>query len=88
MMFGKWPKSHRIVKQLGTALIRLRVCAGWSEPLLVAHTTLLKISCRGSIKNIKETKTTQKCENMTDGSLRPDVKHDKHVQIKAYAISL
>ena len=30
------------------ALIRLRVCAGWSEPLLVAHTTLLEISCRGS----------------------------------------
>ena len=31
------------------ALIRLRVCAGWSEPLLVAHTTLLEISCRGTI---------------------------------------
>ena len=31
------------------ALIRLRVCASWSEPLLVAHTTLLEISCRGSI---------------------------------------
>ena len=31
------------------ALIRLRVCAGWSESLLVAHTTLLEISCRGSI---------------------------------------
>ena len=30
------------------ALIRLRVCAGWSEPLLVAHTTLLEISCQGS----------------------------------------
>ena len=29
------------------ALIRLRVCAGWSEPLLVAHTTLLEISCLG-----------------------------------------
>ena len=27
------PKSHRIFK----ALIRLRVCAGWSEPLLVAY---------------------------------------------------
>ena len=24
------------------------VCACWSEPLLVAHTTLLEISCRGS----------------------------------------
>ena len=30
-------------------LIRLRVCAGWLELLLVAHTTLLEISCRGSI---------------------------------------
>ena len=29
------------------ALISLRVCAGWSEPLLVAHTTLLEISCHG-----------------------------------------
>ena len=26
----------------------MRVCAGWSEPLLVAHTTLLEISCHGS----------------------------------------
>ena len=34
------------------ALIRLRVCAGWSEPLLVAHTTLLEISCRGSNNEI------------------------------------
>ena len=29
-------------------LIRLRVCTGWSEALLVAHTTLLEISCRRS----------------------------------------
>ena len=38
-------------KQTVKALIRLRVCAGWSEPLLVAHTctTLLEISCRVSI---------------------------------------
>ena len=33
------------------ALIRLRVCAGWSEPLLVAHTTFVEISCRGSFRN-------------------------------------
>ena len=26
--------------------MRLRVCAGWSEPLLVAHTTVLEISSR------------------------------------------
>ena len=41
MMFSQWPKSHRMFKQLAKALIRLCVCAGWSEPLLVAHTTLL-----------------------------------------------
>ena len=40
--------SHRIFKRLAKALIRLRVCADWSEPLLVAHTTLLEISCHGS----------------------------------------
>ena len=34
----------RIFKRLTKALIRLRVCAGWSESLLVAHTTLLEIS--------------------------------------------
>ena len=35
-------------KQLAKALSRFRVCAGWSEPLLVAHATLLETSCRGS----------------------------------------
>ena len=39
---------HIIFKRQAKALIRLRVYAGWSEPLLVAHTTLLEISCRGS----------------------------------------
>ena len=34
--------------RLAKALIRLPVCAGWSEPLLVAHTTLFEISCHGS----------------------------------------
>ena len=29
-------------------MISLRVYAGWSEPLLVEHTTLLEISCTGS----------------------------------------
>ena len=28
---------NRLLKQLAKALIRLRICAGWSEPLLVAH---------------------------------------------------
>ena len=32
-------------QRLSRALIRLRVCAGWSEPLLVGHTSLLEISC-------------------------------------------
>ena len=48
MMFGQSLNSHMILKRLAKALIRLRVCAGWSEPLLVAHTILLEISCRGS----------------------------------------
>ena len=48
-MFSPSHNSHRIFKRLAKALISLRVCAGWSEPLLVAHTTLLEISCHGSI---------------------------------------
>ena len=48
MLFGQQLSSHRIFKQLAKALIRLRICAYWSEPLLVAHTTLLEISCRSS----------------------------------------
>ena len=35
--------------RLAKALIRLRVCAGWSETLLVAHTTLLEIILYGGI---------------------------------------
>ena len=42
-MFGQ-----RIFKRLAKALIRLRICTGWSEPLLVANTALLEILCRGS----------------------------------------
>ena len=30
-----------------------RICAGWSESLLVAHTTLLEISCSSSNKFAK-----------------------------------
>ena len=44
--------THRIFKRLAKALIRLRVCAGCSDALLVAHTTLLEISCRGSVIKI------------------------------------
>ena len=46
------PKKGQTVtrpfQRLAKALIRLRVCAGWSESLLVAHITLLGILCRGS----------------------------------------
>ena len=48
---SKWcsVRTLRVIEyfqQLAKALIRLRVCAGWSKPLLIAHTTLLEISCR------------------------------------------
>ena len=39
----------RILKRLAKDLNRLHMCAGWSEPLLVTHTTLLEIPCPGSI---------------------------------------
>ena len=42
MLFGQQFNSHRIFKRPSKALIRLRVCAGWSEALLVAHTTCWK----------------------------------------------
>ena len=48
MIFGQQLNSHRIFKQLAKALISLRVCAGWSEPLLVIHTTLFEILCHSS----------------------------------------
>ena len=48
MVFIQWLNSYRILQRLARALIRLRVYAGWSEALLVAHTTLLEISCTGS----------------------------------------
>ena len=49
MMLGQKVNTQRIFKPLAMALISLRVCTGLSEPLLVAHTTLLEIICRGSI---------------------------------------
>ena len=48
MLFGQQLNSHRMIKRFGKALIRLRECAGWSEPLPVADNTLLEISRRGS----------------------------------------
>ena len=37
MLFSQMLKSHRILKRPAKALIRLRICAGCSEPLLVEH---------------------------------------------------
>ena len=48
MVFSQSLNNHIILKRLAKVLIRLRVCAGWSEPLLVAHTKLLEISWHGS----------------------------------------
>ena len=48
MLPGQSLNTYRIFKHIAKALIRLRICAGRSEPLLVAHTTLLEIACRGS----------------------------------------
>ena len=64
-MFGQSPMIHRVLKQLAKALIRLHVCAGWSELLLVAHTTFLEISCRGSF--LTDIVIQVKCE-LTFGS--------------------
>ena len=49
MMFRQKLNTHRILKGQAKALIILQVCAGWSEPLLVAHTTMLDISCPAHI---------------------------------------
>ena len=60
----------RVFKRLAKALSRLHVCAGWSEPLRVAHTTLLEISCRGSI--IKQSclrKNTEKKWRMSSNAI-------------------
>ena len=46
---SKWCSVSSLTLIKAKALIRLRVCAGWSEPLLVAQTTLLEISCHGLI---------------------------------------
>ena len=38
-------ETLNFVRSVAKALLRLCVCAGWSETLLVAHITLLEISC-------------------------------------------
>ena len=47
-MFSQKLNSYLVFTRLAKAQIRLHICAGLSEPLLVAHTTLLEISCHGS----------------------------------------
>ena len=49
MMLGQSLNIHSIFKRQAKALIRLLVCASWSDPLLVTQTTLLEISCHGSV---------------------------------------
>ena len=49
--------SHRIFKWLIKALISLHIHADWSEPLLVAYTILLEISCRGSYEVLIRVRT-------------------------------
>ena len=44
LRYSKCCSGHRMLKRLAKALIRLRVCAGWSEPLLVALSTLLELA--------------------------------------------
>ena len=48
-MFSQKLNTHKIFKWQAKALIRLHACAGWSEALLVAHTTLLENTCHSSI---------------------------------------
>ena len=54
MTLGQQLNNHRILKRQAKALIRLRVCAGWSEALLVAHTKLLEILCTGSLLSLEK----------------------------------
>ena len=54
MVLSQKLNNHRILKRLAKALISLRVCAGWSETLLVTYTKLLEISCTGSYLILKQ----------------------------------
>ena len=61
MMFSQKLNIHKIIRRLAKALIRLRVCAGWSEPLLIAHTTLLETSCHGSYTDFWQGRLLSDC---------------------------
>ena len=54
MTFGQLFNSQGIFKRPAKALISLRVCAGWSDPLLVAQAKLLEISYHGSKSTINK----------------------------------
>ena len=73
MMVSQYLTSHRIFKRPATALIRLRVCAGWSEALLVTHITLLEISSRSSnfnaYYNVKQLRNMQACAYASNASI-------------------
>ena len=43
LRISKWYSVSSLIVRLAMALIRQRVCAAWSEPLLVSQTTLLEI---------------------------------------------
>ena len=70
---------QRIFKRLAKALVRLCVCTGWSEPLLVAHTILLLISCRGLLLSNHNPQhphgagfiRRDPCHNLTHGKTMP-----------------
>ena len=56
MLIGLYLNSHIIVKRLAKAQIRLRICAGWSEPLLVAHTSGPFIGAKNTLRLYIRTK--------------------------------
>ena len=76
MAFSQLLNNHIILKRRAKAMIRLRVCAGWSEALLIAHNTLLETSCTGSYsKNIR---IYHECEGEIENSVpRIGVWHHK-----------
>ena len=76
MVFSQKINTHRIFKRLAKALIRLRVCAGWSEPLLVAHITLLEISCHGSFGRCDLLSSTTFGRKTMTWQFRPNVVPD------------
>ena len=77
--------SLRIFKRPAKAPIRLRLCAGWSEDLLVAHITLLEISSRGSnfnvIYNVKQLRNMQACSYASNASICPSIRPSVHPSV-------